>query len=201
MKRFALTVLGFVIVFGLISFFRIYQDSSPTPDEAVNNYIARVTKNAPRKVESITVVSAVPTDIQGNEPIILFRAIEQDSQTHNAGYAITKKNLFGWYVEKLQMVSRSPLPDDIMVNLDGSDGRQVIYGEVFLVNAASVEAIFSDPAKGQIIVSSEIPNGIFVLYGAHHGELIVFKMLDSNGNVLKQFTKDELQNKQAFVGK
>lgn len=195
MKRFALTILGFVIVFGVISLFRIYQDSSPTPDEAVNNYIARVTKNAPSNVEDIAVVSTVPTNAQGDELTILFRATEQDSQTHIAGYAIVRKSLFGWYVKKLQMVGKSPLPNDLMVNLDRSNGNQVIYGQVFLVNATSVEAIFSDPAKDRIIVSSEIPSGNFVLFGSQYSELLEFRILDSNGNVLKQSTKDELQNR------
>lgn len=193
MKRFALTILGFVIVFGVINFFRIYQDSSPTPNEAVNNYIARVTKNAPSKVEAIAAVSPVPTNTQGSELTILFHATEQDSQIHIAGFAIVRKSLLGWYVEKLQMVGKSPLPNDIMVTLDWSDGSQVIYGQVFLANATSVEAIFSDSIRGQIAVNTEIPSGSFVLFGSRYGELLEFKILDSKGNVLKQFTKYELQ--------
>jgi len=194
MKRFALTILGFVIVFGVISFFRIYQDSSPTPAEAVSNYIARVTRNAPRKVETIAIVSTIPSKAQHNELTILFSAKEQYPQIHIAGYAIVKKSLFGWYVEKLQMAGRSPLPDDVMVNLDLFDSSQVIFGQVFLANATSVEAIFNDPNKGQVTVGAKIPVGNFVLFGSQGSELVEFKILDSNGNVLRQFTKDELQN-------
>jgi hypothetical protein len=92
------------------------------------------------------------------------------------------------------MVGRSPLPDDIMASLDWSDGAPVIYGQVFLARAASVAATFSDPNKGNVTISAEIPEGNFVLFGSQYGELITFKILDANGNVLKEFTREELQN-------
>jgi hypothetical protein len=194
MKRLAAIVLSLMVVFGAINSFRIYQDSSPTPYQAVSDYIARVTKNSPRKVESIAVISTTESSEKENVLTILFRATEQDPNIHMVGYAITKKTIFGWYVESLQMTGKSPRPDDVLVNLDWFDDKQVIFGQVFLANAASVEAIFNDSIKGQIIVASEIPSGIFVLFGSQYEELLEFKILDSKGSVLKQFTKDELQN-------
>lgn len=93
------------------------------------------------------------------------------------------------------MVGKSPSPDDLLAKLDWSDGSPLIFGQVFLVNAASVEAIFSDPNKNQITVSAEIPNGNFVLFGSEYGKLLELNILDSEGNVLQQFTKDELQSR------
>jgi hypothetical protein len=196
MKRLAFAILGLVAAFGSIRFYHIYQYSSPTPNDAVSNYILRVeiASDSPQKVASITAVSSIPSGRQRNEQTLLFQAREQGSQIHIAGYAIVRKSLFGWYVEKLQMVGRSPLPDDIMASIDWSDGAQVIFGQVFLARAASVEAIFSDPNKGNITISAEIPEGNFVLFGSQYSQLRSFKILDANGNVLKQFTGEELQN-------
>ena len=81
-----------------------------------------------------------------------------------------------------------------MASLDWSDGAPVIFGQVFLPRAASVEAMFSDPNKGNVTISAEIPKGNFVLFGSRYSELITFKILDGNDNVLKQFTGDEIQN-------
>ncbi len=196
MKRLAFAILGLVVAFGSIRFYHVYQYSSPTPDEAVSNYILRVAiaSDSPQKVESIKVVSAIASDRRVGQQTLLFQAREQGSQIHIAGYVILKKSLFGWYVEKLQMVGRSLLPDDVMASLDWSEGAPVIFGQVFLARAASVEAIFSDPNKGSVTTSAEIPEGNFVLFGPRYGELIMFKILDMNGNVLKKFTAEELQN-------
>jgi hypothetical protein len=196
MKRLAFAVLGLVVAFGSIRFYHIYQYSSLTPDEAVSNYILRVAiaSDSPQKVESIKVVSALASDRGVHQQTLLFQARERDSRIHIAGYAIVRKSLFGWYAEKLQMVGRSPLPEDVMASLDWSDGAPVIFGQVFLARAASVEAVFSDPHKGNVTTSAEIPEGNFVLFGSQYSELMMFKILDANGNVLKQFTGDELQN-------
>lgn len=196
MKRLAFAILGLVVAFGSIRFYHIYQYSSPTPDEAVGNYILRVAiaSDSPQKVGSIKVVSAMASDRRVSQQTLLFRAREQGSQIHIAGYAIVRQSPFGWYVEKLQMVGRLPLPDDIMASLDRSDGIPVIFGQVFLARAASVEAIFNDPNKANVTISAEIPEGNFVLFGSRYSELITFKILDGNGNVLKQFTEEELQN-------
>ena len=194
MKRFVLFLFGLVVIFGVIVLYRQYQDSFPTPNAAVSGHISRIIKNTPGEAENITVVSTTPHDGNNNELVLLFRASGKGTDIHVAGYAIVKKSLFGWYVEKSQMVGKSPLPDDIMVKLDSSEGGQAIYGQVFLADAASVEAVFSDPIKDQITVSTEIPSGNFVLFGSQHGELLEFKILDSKGNILKQFTMDELQN-------
>jgi hypothetical protein len=194
MKRLALIILGLVIIFGAINLYRLYQDSSPTPNDAVSDYAIRITSNTPQKIKSVTVVSSMKSDSKGIEQTLLFRANEQGSQIHIAGYAIVRKNLFGWYVVKLQMTGKSPLPNDVMASLDWSDGAPVIYGQVFLANAAKVEAVFSDPNKGNVAISAEIPAGVFVLFGPQYNELTQFKILDVNGNVIKQFTRDELQN-------
>jgi hypothetical protein len=196
MKRLAFAVLGLVVAFGSIRFYHIYQYSSPTPNEAVSNYILRVAiaSDRPQKVESMKVVSVIALDRRVSQQTLLFQAREQGAQIHIAGYAIVKKSLFGWYAKKLQMMGRSPLPDDIMASLDWSDGAPVIFGQVFLTRAASVEAIFSDPNKGNITIRAEIPEGNFVLFGSRYSELSMFKILDVNGNVLKKFTAEELQN-------
>jgi hypothetical protein len=196
MKRLAFAILGLVVAFGSIRFYHIFQYSSSTPNGAVSNYILRVAiaSDSPQKVESITVVSAIPLDRRVNQQMLLFQAREKGSQIHIAGYAIVRKSLFGWSVEKLQMVGRSPLPDDVMASLDWSDGAPVIFGQVFLVHAGSVEAVFSDPNKGNVTISAEIPEGNFVLFGSRYSELMMFKILDASGNVLKQFARDEIQN-------
>lgn len=196
MKRLASIILGVVIILGTIGFYRLYQNSSPTPNDAVRKYIIHITSNAPQKVDSVNVVSSTPSDRQGNKQILLFRANAQMSQIHFVGYAIVRKNPFGWNVEKLQMAGKSPLPNEVMANLDWSDGSPVIYGQVFLANATSVEAIFMDPNKGFVNERTEIPEGNFVLFGLPHSELMKFQVLDANGNVLKQFTSDEIQSGQ-----
>jgi len=194
MKRFILVVIGLVVILGGIVQYRRYQDSFPNPNAAVSGHISRVTKNTPGELENFTVVSTTPLDGNNNELVLLFRASGKGTDVHIAGYAIVKKSLFGWYVEKFQTVGRSPLPGNLMVGLDWSAGTRAVFGQVFLANAASVEAIFTDPRKGQITVSAEIPNGNFVLFYSQFGELLEFKILDSKGNVLKQYTKDELRN-------
>lgn len=100
--------------------------------------------------------------------------------------------MFGWYIVKLQMTGKSPLPNDVMANLDLSEGAPVIYGRVFLDNAASVEAVFSDSNQGNATPSAKIPEGNFVLFGPQYSELTLFKIFDVDGNVLKQFMRDEL---------
>ena len=100
MKRLAFAILGLVAAFGSIRFYYIYQYSSPTPDEAVSNYILHVAtaSDSPRKVEAITVVSAIASDRRVSEQTLLFQAREKATQIHIAGYAIVRKSLFGWYV-------------------------------------------------------------------------------------------------------
>jgi len=192
MKRLALIVLELVVIFGGIRFYQLYRYSSPTQDGVVSDYIHRVTKNTPQKLESITVVSSTQSGERGNEKILLFRAYDEGFPVHIAGYAIVSQSLFGWYVEQLQMTGKSPLPEDVLASLDWSERGPVIYGQVFLPNAAKVEAIFTDPTHGQVMMDAEIPFGNFALFGSQYAELLEFKILDVNGNVLKQFTKDEL---------
>jgi hypothetical protein len=194
MKYFRATVLSFIVVLGAIRSFSIYQISSPTPSQAVSEYFARVTKDSPRKVESITVVSATQSSEKENVLTVLFRVPEQDPDMHIVGYAVTKKTLFGWYVETSQIYGKSLRPEDVIVDLTWFDDKPVIYGQVFLANATTVEAIFSDPSKGKITVTAEIPSGNFALFGSQYQELLEFKIFDSKGKVLKQFTKEELQN-------
>jgi len=191
MKRLALTILGLVIVFKAIGLYRHYQESSPTPNEAVSDHIARVTSNSPSKIESIDIVSMTQASGKDSELLMLFRATERgrDSPIHMVGYATVRQSLFGWYVNNLQMFGESSLPDDILVKLDWFDESQVIYGQVFLADAASVEAIFND-----ITIAEEIPVGNFALFGSQYSQLSNFKILDANGNVLRQFTEDDLQN-------
>jgi len=194
MKRLALIVLELVVIFGGIRFYRLYRYSSPTQAGAISDYIHRVTKNTPREVESLTVVSSTQSGERGSQQILLFRAYDESFPGHIAGYAVISKSLFGWHVEQLQMAGKSPLPEDVMASLDWSERGPVIYGQVFLPNAGKVEAIFTDPTHGQVMMDAEIPSGNFALFGSPYAELLEFKILDVNGNVLKQFTKDELQN-------
>jgi hypothetical protein len=195
MKRLALIVLELVVIFGGIRFYHLYRYSSPTPIEAVSDYIHRVTKDTPQKLESLTVVSSTQSSERRNEQILLFRAEDKGLQVHMAGYVIVSQSLFGWYVEQLQMTGKSPLPEDLMVNLEGSDRGPVIFGQVFLADATKVQATFTDPNHGQVMMDAEIPFGNFALFGPQYAELLEFKILDVNGNVLKQFTKDELLSK------
>lgn len=191
MKRLALIVLELVIILGAVRFYQLYRWSSPTQDDAVSDYVDRVTKDTPQKIRALTIVSAIES---GNQQIMLFRARDEGLQVPIAGYAILSRSLFGWHVEQLQMTGKSPLPEDMMISLDLSDHGAVIYGQVFLPHAAKVEAIFTDTDQGQIMTDAEIPFGNFVLFGSQYSELLEFKILDANGNVLKQFTQDELQN-------
>jgi hypothetical protein len=194
MKYLRATVLSFVVVLGAIRSFHIYQISAPTPDQAVSKYFAYVTKDSPMEGQTITVVSTKPTGESKNVLTVLFRARGPDPDMSGVGYALTKKNIFGWYVERSQIYGKSPQPEDVIVQLDQFDQKPVIYGQVFLTNATHVEAIFSDSGEGQRTVASEIPDGNFALFGSQYQELLEFKILDSSGRVLKQFTKDELLN-------
>ena len=195
MKRLVLVLLGLVIVFGTINLYRLYQDSSSTPDDAVSKYISRVTQNTPHTVESVTVVSTTPFGETDSALVLLFRAAEQSTNIHVAGYAIVKKTLFGWSVDKLQMTGKSPLPDDILANLDWTDSGPVIYGQAFLADITTIQAVFADPNTGQMQVSTPVPVGNFVLFGPRYGELMEVRLLDDTGNVLKRFTREALQNK------
>jgi len=194
MKRFASIIVGVLIVFGAISLYRLYRDSSPTPPEAVDNYITRITSNSPQEIESLNVVSSTPSNQEGSEQVFLFQANDRGLQTHIAGYATIKKSLFGWYVDNFQMVGKSPLPDDVMVGFDRSDSVPIVYGQVLLADVASVEVVFSDPNQGEISTSIDTMQGSFAVFGTPYSEFTMLKLLDSNGNVLKQLTKDELQN-------
>ncbi len=195
MKRLASIIVGVLIVFGAISLYRLYRDSSPTPPEAVDNYITRITSNSPQEIESLNVVSSTPSNQEGSEQVLLFQANDRGLQTHIVGYATIKKSLFGWYVDNFQMVGKSPLPDDVMVGFDRSDSVPIVYGQVLLADVASVEAVFSDPNQGEITTSAYIAQGNFAIFGTPYSELTVLNLLDSSGKVLKQLTRDELQNR------
>ena len=194
MKYFVATVLSFIVVFGAIKYFNIYKISAPTPDQAVSKYYAHITKGSPREGETITVVSTKPTSKNENALTLLFRATGQDQNMSIVGYALTRKTIFGWYVESSQSYGKSPRPEDVIVTLDQFAQKPVIYGQVFLSNAARVEAVLNDLDDSPITVTSEIPSGNFALFGSQYQELVEFKILDSDGRVLKQFTKDELLN-------
>ena len=192
MKRLASIILAFAITFGSINLYRLYQYSSPTPPEALNNYITRITSESPQKIEALDIVSSTPSSQQTTEQLLLFQANDRGLQTHIAGYATLKKSPFGWYVDNFQMTGRSPLPDDVMAGLDWSENIPIVYGQVLLADAARVEAVFSDPNQGHMIISADIPKGNFAVFGTPYSELTVLKILDGNGDVLKQLTADEL---------
>jgi hypothetical protein len=192
MKRLASIVLGVVIILGAIRAYRLYQDSSPTPLDAVNDYITRITSNSPQKIESLSVISSTPDSREDNEQILLFQANDSGLQTHIAGYATIKKGLFGWYVDNFQMTGKSPLPSDAMIGLDRSDRGPIVYGQVFVADATSIEAVFSDPNQGDVTISADLPQGSFAVFGTPYSELTELKILDGNGSVLKQLTGDEL---------
>ncbi|GAP08513.1 MAG TPA: hypothetical protein DEQ80_08000 [Anaerolinea thermolimosa] len=194
MKRLASIVLGMLVVLGMLSLYRLYQDSSPTPSEAVNSYITRITSKSPQKIVSVNIVSSMPFNKESGEQVLLFQAYDCGLHIHIAGYATIKKNLFGWHVDQFQMTGKSPLPRDVMAGLDWSDGIPIVYGQVFLGDVVSVEAVFSDPNQGLIIGSADVARGHFVIFGTPYSELTTLKLLDGNGNVLKQLTGDELQN-------
>jgi hypothetical protein len=198
MKRLASIVLGVVIILGAIRAYVLHRDSFPTPTDAVNDFITRITikSHSPQKIVSLNIVSSTPFGREGNEQLLLFQANDRGLQTHIAGYATLKKSLFGWSVDNFQMVGRSPLPDDVMAGLDWSDSGNIpiVYGQVFLVDAASVEAVFTDPNQEDVTISADIPKGNFAVFGTPNSELTMLKILDGNGNVLKKRTRDELQN-------
>ena len=192
MKRLATVVWGTVIFVGAISFYRLYQDSSPTPPDAVNDYITRITSESPQKIESLNIVSSTQSNQRGNQQLILFQANDRGLQTHIVGYATIKKSIFGWYVDNFQMTGRSPLPTDVLAGFDWSESRPIVYGQVFLADAASVKAVFSDPDQGDITITTDIPQGNFAVFGTPYSELTMLKILDDNGIVLKKLTRDEL---------
>src|SRR6266508_3882450 len=132
MKRLALAVLELVVIFGGIRFYQLFRYSSPTQDGVVSDYIHRVTKNTPQKLESITVVSSTQSGERGNEKILLFRAYDEGFPVHIAGYAIVSQSLFGWFVQYLAMSGKSPLPEHVMTSMDGSERGAVIYCQGFL---------------------------------------------------------------------
>lgn len=90
------------------------------------------------------------------------------------------------------MTGRSPLPTDVLAAFDWSGSRPIVYGQVFLADAASVKAVFSDPNQGEIAVSTDLPRGNFAVFGPPYSELTELKILDGNGIVLKKLTRDEL---------
>lgn len=192
MKRLATIVWGTVMIVGAMSLYRLYQDSSPTPRNAVTDYITRITSESPQKIESLNIVSSTQSSQRGYEQLLLFQANDRGLQTHLVGYAIIKKSIFGWYVDNFQMTGRSPLPTDVLAAFDWSGSRPIVYGQVFLADAASVKAVFSDPNQGEIAVSTDLPRGNFVVFGPPYSELTELKILDGNGIVLKKLTRDEL---------
>ncbi|RPJ24533.1 MAG: hypothetical protein EHM33_17530 [Chloroflexi bacterium] len=197
MKRLALIVLEVIVLFGALRFYQFYRTSSPTPSDAVNDYIIRIKSNSPQKLESLEIVSSTELSSRGNEQLLLFQANDTGLQSHIAGYATIKKSPLGWYVDRLQMVGTWPLPADLMANLDWSGDRRipVVYGQVFLSGVASVEVVFSDPNQGDVTISADSPKGIFAVFGTPYSELTTFKILDAKGNVLKQFTREEMENR------
>ena len=192
MKRLTSIVLGVVIILGAMRAYRLYQDSSPTPLDAVNDYITRITSNSPQKIESLSVVSSTPASREGNEQILLFQANDRGLQTHIAGYTTIKKGPFGWYVDNFQMTGKSPLPSDAMIGLDRSDDGPIVYGQVLVDDATSIEAVFSDPNQGNVTISADLAQGSFVIFGTPYSELTELKILDGNGGVLQQLMGDEL---------
>jgi hypothetical protein len=194
MKRFASIILGVVIILGAIQSYVLYRDSFPTPTDALNDFITRITikSHSPQKIESLNVISSTPSNRENNERLLLFQANDQGLQTQVAGYATVKKSLFGWYVDNFQMTGKSPLPADAMIGLDRSESGPIVYGQVFLADAANIEAVFSDPNQGIVTISTDLPQGSFAVFGTPHSELTELKILDDNGSVLKQLTGDEL---------
>ena len=197
MKRFASMILGVAILLGAIRAYRLYQNSSPTPSEAVTDYITHIAQvsHSPQKIESLKVVSSTSSNNAANEQVLLFQAKDRGLQTHISGYATVQKSLFGWYVDNFQMTGKSPLPSDAMVGMDWSERGPIIYGQVFLADAARIEAVFSDPNQENVTISAGIPKGNFAVFGTPNSEFTMLKILDVNGNVLKQLTNDELQNR------
>ncbi len=193
MKRLASLILGVVIILGGIRAYVLYRDSFPTPTDAVNDHITRITikSHSPQKIESLTIVSTTPSNREGNEQVLLFQANDRGLQTRIAGYATVKKSLFGWYIDQFQMTGKSPLPEDVMAGFGGP----IVYGQVFLAEAAGLEAVFSDPNQGNVTISTDLPKGSFAVFGPPNSEFTILKILDVNGNVLKRLTRDELQDR------
>ena len=196
MKRLVSIVLGVVMILGAIQSYVLYRDSSPTPLDAVNDFIARITikSHSPQKIESLDVVSSTPTGRDSNEQLLLFQAYDRGLQTPIAGYATIRRNLFGWSIDHFQMTGKSQLPSDALVGLDRSEGGPIVYGQVFLANAASLEAVFNDPNQGAVTISTDLLQGSFAVFGAPYSELTELKILDGSGNVLKRLTGAELPN-------
>lgn len=192
MKRLATIVWGTVMIVGAMSLYRLYQDSSPTPRNAVTDYITRITSESPQKIESLNIVSSTQSSQRGSEQLLLFQANDRGLQTHIVGYATIKKSIFGWYVDNFQMTGRSPLPTDVLAGFDWSGSRPIVYGQVFLADAASVKVVFSGPNQGDITTTTDLPRGNFAVFGPPYSELTEFKILDGNGIVLKKLTRDEL---------
>ena len=197
MKRLASIILGMVIILGAVRSYRLYLDSFPTPSDAVNDYITRITikSNSPQKIESLNVVSSTPSNREGNEQLLLFQAYDRGLQIDIAGYATLKRSLFGWYVDKFQMGGRSPLPTDVMADIGGADNIPIVYGQVFVADAARVKAVFSDPNQGKVTISADLAQGSFAIFGSPYSEFTELEILDGNGSVLKQLTRDELQDR------
>ena len=79
MKRLASIVIGMVIVLGAIRSYVLYRDAFPTPTDAVNDFITRITikTRSPQKIESLNVVSSTPSNTEGNEQLLLFQAYDR----------------------------------------------------------------------------------------------------------------------------
>jgi len=197
MKRLASDILGIVLILGAIRAYVLYRDSFPTPTEAVNDHITRSTikSHSPQKIESLHVVSATPSNRKDNERLLLFQAYDRGLQTHIAGYATIQESLFGWRVDRFQMAGKSPLPEDIMASLDWSEGGPIVYGQVFLAEAEGIEAVFADPNQGKVTIRADLPQGSFAVFGTPYSELTELKIRDGNGNVLKQLTSEEIENR------
>jgi hypothetical protein len=200
MKRIAWIILGAAIFLGALRSYSYYQNSSPTPYDAVKDYLTRIMirSNSSQKIESLNVVSTTASHRKESEQLLLFQVQTQkpDLQTHWAGYATIQKNLSGWQVDQFQMVGNSsPEPTDIMAGFGWSDGIPIVYGQVFVMDAASVEVVFSDPQQGNVISRAGIAHGSFAVFGTPNSEVTILKILDVNGNILKQLTYDELQDK------
>ena len=194
MRRLSSIVLGVLILLGAIRAYVLYRDSSPTPADAVNDYITRitVTSHSPQKIETMNVVSSTPFNGEAKEQLLLFQAYDRGLQTHIAGYAITKKTVFGWSIDHFDMTGTSPLPSDAMVGMDRSERGPIVYGQVFVMDAASIEAVFTDPNQGEVAILADLARGSFAVFGTPYSELRELKILDDSGVVLKQLTIDEL---------
>ena len=193
MKRLASVILGIVILLGVIRSYVLYRDSFPTPTEAVNDYITRITvkSHSPQKIESLDIVSSTPSNREANEQLLLFQAYDRGLQAHVAGYATLQKSLFGWHVDQFQMTGRSPLPQDVMAGFGGP----TVFGQVILPDAARIEAVFRDPNQGDVTIGADLSKGSFAVFGTPLSEFTMLKILDDHDHVMKRLTRDELQNR------